>query len=150
MADKKDTKADTKADTKKDEVKEPKGSTAGKIQKLKKQYDKILTDLFDEHASSCIEEALASSENAFGADIVSIVGTATDLLRGKVLADLGMEGEDCGCDMAVAGVMPDMGIGGMLGGPGKGIEIEVENEDEENEDEENEEEPFEPDTDDYE
>ena len=111
--DKKEDKKYTSA--KKTTKKEPaKTGVEGKIQKLKKQYDKILTDLFNEHAGSCIEEALSSSENAFGMDIVSIVGTATDLLRGKILAELGMDDECCDMEMGVATVTPSLGIGGVL------------------------------------
>lgn len=129
----KEDKKDTKKKDKKEEVGGKKGSTENKLGKLKKQYDKILTDLFAEHASCCIEEALDSSDSAFGADITAIVGTATDLLRGKVLADLGVNepgGEDC--DMMAAIVTPDGG-GLELGGP-MGADIDPGDEEDEESD----------------
>jgi len=74
------------------EKKGGKGSTANKVKKLKDQYNKILVDLFDQYAAECIEGAIGGTEGSFGENIIGIVETALDNLKGKVLGELGISG----------------------------------------------------------
>ena len=110
---------------------EVKGSaTAEKVKKLQKQYNKILSDLFNEHAKESIEEALEDNEGPLGENIDSIVSAATNTLRCKVLNDLGLsspvEGE---VQIAVGGF--DLNDAVDLGDPEEEIESEEEEEEEE-------------------
>ena len=73
------------------EKKIDKGSTAGKIKKLHKQYNKILVDLFDKYAAESIEEALDSVQGSFGENIHDIIQTAADNLKTRVCSELGVE-----------------------------------------------------------
>ena len=73
------------------EKKIDKGSTAGKIKKLHKQYNKILVDLFDKYAAESIEEALDSVQGSFGENIHDIIQTAADNLKARVCSELGVE-----------------------------------------------------------
>jgi hypothetical protein len=85
------------------DMKSNKGSTANKVKKLQKQYNKILVDLFDQFAAESIEEALEQNEGAFGENIESIVQCALDCLKSKVLGDLGVNASSGGVSIAVGG-----------------------------------------------
>jgi len=74
---------------------EKKTGIAGKIDRLQKQYNKILVELFKEHAESCIEEAIEGTTGPIGSDIEGVIQTALDSLKGKVVEELGIQ---CGCD----------------------------------------------------
>jgi len=93
-------------------------ATASKVKKLQNQYNKILMDLFGEHAKASIEDALEGNEGSLGENIDSIVQAATDTLRTKVLEDLGIAAS-CGDDMvAVTAGGFDMGGAIELGTDG--------------------------------
>ena len=113
------------------EKEEKKTGIAGKIDKLQKQYNKILVDLFKEHAEEAIEQAIEGTTGPIGGNITEIIQSALDSLRTIVEGELGITNGECDiCD----GDGPGMGIG--LGG----IALEIgDGEDEESEDEEHEE-----------
>lgn len=69
------------------------GTTKKKFKKLQNQYNKILIDLFQEHASECIEEALEESPGSFGANIHDILDSALDKLRDAVAKELDIDDE---------------------------------------------------------
>lgn len=73
------------------ELKSEKGSTLGKVKKLKKQYNKILVDLFDQFAAESIEAALEKSQGSFGENIETILSDALYNLRCKVMSELGVD-----------------------------------------------------------
>jgi len=92
-----------------EETKGTKGSTANKIKKLHKQYNKILVDLFDQFAAESIESALDDSEGSFGENIQEIVTAALEILKGKVMVELGIKG--AGEDVSIGGV--SIAVGNM-------------------------------------
>jgi hypothetical protein len=86
-----------------------------KIQTLQKQYNDIMQDAFTKYAPDCIEDALNSSEGAFGEDIEGVLQTALDGLKTKILGDFGIESAEG--DIELDGSMsPDIAgraFGGM-------------------------------------
>ena len=117
------------------ELKGSKGSTMGKVKKLQKQYNKILVNLFDQFAAESIEEALEKSEGSFGENIESIVQCATECLKTKVMEELGVSGMGGGAGM---GMEDGMGIASIkvIGNGPLGHDEESETEEEEEEESE--------------
>lgn len=114
-----------------------KGSTSFKIRRLQKQYNKILTDLFDKYAAESIEEALDKSDASFGENITDIVQGALDNLREKVLGELGVSSKPTMTN-TIAGIFtdePDQGLEIMGAGESEEQEDEEQEDDEESEDE---------------
>jgi hypothetical protein len=112
-----------------------KGPTSDKIQKLQKQYNKILVDLFSSHAAECVEEALDQSEGGIGENISGIVQNAAESLKSKVLEELGISSPCGGAVVAVGGfdAEDDMGDTGPvdieIAGVGEMDDEDVEDED---------------------
>jgi len=79
-----------------------------KIKQLQKQYNDLLVDAFERYAAECIENALDGVETSFGENITDILDQALQELKGKILADIGVEDNAC-CGM-------DGEMGGMEGG----------------------------------
>ena len=92
---------------------EKKSGIAGKIDKLQKQYNKILVDLFRENAECCIDEAIEGSTGPIGSNIEEIIQSALDSLKSKVMEELGIAGE-VSIDVDIMSGMDDgVGIGGI-------------------------------------
>lgn len=92
----------------KDEVKGVKGSTLNRVKRLKKQYNKILVDLFDQYAAESIEAALEEYDSSFGENVSSVVSNALQHLKTKVLDELGVKCcDEGGAGLGVVGVMMD-------------------------------------------
>jgi len=89
------------------------GGASEKINKLKKQYNGVLKDLFVQFAPECIETALGEVEGSFGENIQGVIAKALENLKGKVMSELGMESEGgvtSGEEIAPMGDEGGMGI----------------------------------------
>ncbi len=116
------------------ETKSFKGSTAGKVKKLQKQYNKILVDLFDQFAAESIEEALDKNEGSFGENISDIVQCALDCLKGKVMDELGISSDASIMDVELGDIGFGIGITDSKDTDRPGIPVPFESEDGEDED----------------
>ncbi len=112
---------------------EKKTGISGKIDKLQKQYNKILVDLFKENAEEAIEQAIEGTSGPIGGNISEIIQSALDSLRTIVENELGIAGEVSvtGVDMPCDG--DGLGLGGIALEIGDDMDEEIEDEESENE-----------------
>lgn len=73
-----------------------KSPAKSKLKALQRQYNDLLIDLFDKFAVECIETALEEADSSFGENIEDILAYALDMLKSKILEELGV---DCGASV---------------------------------------------------